>query len=1096
MLQYSSPPYVCRQCLARRFGNSRALPIRRSGGAKSTCSVSQRKWATTRHSPPAATLYGQSNIPKAPPNGHSLPGTGKPKRSLPIREQLRQWTMANDHQYSRAMPPDVFIHGSIANSLSRTQATGSSDLDHLRSADGGMTEGSGAEPASQDADAAGVSVDSRSPGDLVELRQTGSRVPVFGVYLGFFGDRNHFYAVNGKWITGVGFSPLFTVSNFASPSELEPVLVKIPHVATPEEFDDLRRNEKGPSREDGVGLIRKMTEFRTKSESVYQANLANLDGARTLLSNAHDVKYLSLFEIADILLPSTQKIDTRFPPHALYAVHAALYRDESGFSPLSPSSDCHRRDHLFEVFPQHHTNTTNRVAAMVREYTDASSKRSKPLRTDDLEDIALCKFILQAREAVSKSRLKREWTPHGILKASPGVEFQTTEWSQPSKDVIAFLEWWASYDLFDAGSRFHSYGALILRALNLYDDAPLDQSTAWSFLQEIGVVAPWEIPSRYRVRFPGVTIVRGGGLNRGAPQHLEKSQRPDIAAGARKQRAGSTVFCIDAPSTMVIDDGVSLESTDKADEFWIHIHAADPASAIKPDSDLRKFMELIPENIYLPGHFQAMLPSELGEEDSEDYKSESLVKQFSLRTGGPALTFSARVNEAGDVLDYKVEPSTLADVAYLDPDDVSKFCNEPPPPPFAGYSFSAGTAPKHGPLPPTRPMTEAKDLDEPSRNDLLTLYRLAEATKQRRLSNGAWPYFFPRPSVSVSFGKVAKVKESSEKTTILPADPYIKVAQEPSTGCSVVSNSMVLAGEIAARWCSSRGIPIPYRRDIRSAQNFDAAFAYATREIYPLIQQGIEPTVGQRQELSRFTGGIEISSQPGTYFLLGLDMYAKATSPLRRFSDLLVHWQIHAALAHERETRRRIDPAVDKLDDMLPFTAAGLRNTLPLLQMREKMARAVSGGTLDWILMALVRAWRFEGNAPRSLRFTVGSRWRQGLVGRLDLFGLAAVLDIAGLDGCRLVKDVQVGDEFEVELADVNVHSRQILVKATRYLGGKSQAAQRLHECPHQRRLTAQLTSHDGGCPGDRGLAESCNASPPLPRVLSGPHTSADLASL
>ncbi|POR35631.1 Mitochondrial protein cyt-4, partial [Tolypocladium paradoxum] len=1015
------------------------------------------KWATTRNSPPAATLYGQSNIPKAPLNRHSLPGTGKPKKSLPIRERLRQWTIANDEQHSRAMPPDVFIHGSIANSLSRTQATGSSDLDHLRSTDGGTTNASGAEPASEDAEAVGVRVDSRSPGDLVELR-----VPVFGIYLGFFGDRNHFYAINGKWIASMGFSPLFTVSNFASPSELEPVLAKIPQIATPEEFDDLRRNEKGPSREDGVGLIQKMTEFRTKSESVYQANLPKLDGARTLLSNARDIKYLSLFEIADILLPSTQKSDNGFPPHALYAVHAALYRNEAGFSPLSPSSDCHRRDHLFEVFPHHHANVISRVAAMVREYTDASSKRLKPLRMNELDDITLGKFILQAREAVSKSRLKREWTPHGILTTSPGVEIQTTEWSQPSKDAIAFLEWWASYDLFDAGSRFHSYGALILRALKLYDDTLLDQSTAWSFLQEIGIIAPWEIPSRYRVRFPDVTIVRGGGLNREAPKHLEKSQRPDIAAGFRKQGAGATVFCIDAPSTMIIDDGVSLESTDKPDEFWIHIHAADPASAIKPDSDLCKFMELIPENIYLPGHFQAMLPSELVDEDSKDYKSQSIVKQFSLRTGGPTLTFSARVNEAGDVLDYKVEPSTLANVAYLDPDDVSKFCKEPPPPPFAGYSFSVGTAPEHGLLPPGRPMMATKDLDESSRKDLLTLHRLAEAIKQRRLSKGAWPYFFPRPSVTVSFNEVPRENEASGKTIILPADPYIKVGQEPSTGCSVVSNSMLLAGEIAARWCSSRDIPIPYRRDIKSAQNFDAAFAYATKEVYPLIQQGIEPTMGQRQELSKLTGGIEISSQPGPYFLLGLDMYAKATSPLRRFSDLLVHWQIHAALAYERETQRRIDPAVDKLDDILPFTAAGLSNTLPLLQMREKMARAVSRGTLDWILIALVRAWRFEGTAPRSLRFTVGSRWRQGLLGRLDLFDLSAVLDIAGLDGCRLIKDVQVGDQFEVELADVNVHSRQILVKATRYLGGNRQAAQH----PRQHNPTAHLTSHDGGAPG------------------------------
>lgn len=868
-------------------------------------------------------------------------------------------------------------------------------------------------------------------------RQSGSRMPVFAVYLGFFGDRNHFYAVNGKWITSMGFTSLFTVANFATPSELESVLAKIPKSATPEDFDELRRSERGPSREDGIVLINRMNDFRRKSESIYQTNLARLDGARTLLSNSRNVKYLSLFEIADVLLPATLKGEHGFHPPALYAVHTALYRNEVGFVPLSPSSDCHRRDHLFEVSPQNFTNIINRIAMMVREYTDASAKRTRPLRPAELEETTLGQFVLQAREAVSRSRQQREWTPHGILKTSSGTDLKKVDWTQPSKDVITFLEWWASYDLFDAGSRFHSYGALILRALGLYQDASLDQSTAWTFLQEVGVIAPWEILSRYRVRFPNVTIDRGGGLVRDQPKDLEQSMRPDIAADARRQQSGATIFCIDAPSTVLIDDGVSLEYTDKADEFWIHIHAADPASAIAPNSELCKFMELIPENIYLPGHFQAMLPSELAEEDSKDYGSESLTTRFSLRSGGPALTFSAKVNDAGDILDQKIEPSVLDKVKYLDPEDVSSFCSEPSPPLSHGYHLSVGTRPTQEQALPARPIIAARNLETTEQNDLLTLYRLAEAIKQKRLSKGAWPYFFPRPSVSVAFNEVAR-GDSAQPATRLPADPYIEVGQEASNGCSVVANSMVLAGHIAARWCSSRGIPVPYRRDMKTAQNFDAAFEYATKEIYPLIREGIEPTPGQRQELSRLTGGIEISSQPGPYFLLGLDMYAKSTSPLRRFSDLLVHWQIHAALAYERRMNRAIDPAVDDIGKILPFTSAELSNTLPLLQMREKMARAVSRGTLDWILIALVRAWRFEGTAPRTLRFKVGSRWRQGLLGRLDMFDLNAVLDIAGLDGVRLIKDVQVGDEFEVELADVNVHSRQILVRATRYLGGDS----------------------------------------------------------
>lgn len=952
----------------------------------------------------------------------------EPPARTPIRERLRHWVPADDElPRARAIPGDMPVLGGMANMLSRTQSTGSSTLDEIRSGDVSHADSPEGEPDSQDSEGAIVGIGRRSPGDLVELRSIGSRVPVFGIYLGFFGNRNHVYGVNGKWITSVGLSSRFTVPGFASLDEMEPVLAKIPRDATPDVFDDLRNNDKGPSRKDGVGLLVKMTRFRAQSEAVYQANLSNLETARKLLSQSDRPKHLSLLEIADILLLASLKTDAGFSAPALHAVHTALDRSETGFSRLSSSGDCHRPDHLVEVFPQEWDDVVARVVAMVRLYTNS--------RLDsDLYGLGFCTFLREAREAVVQSRRKREWTSHGMLKSSP-VDVDNPHWSPSSRDVISFLEWWASYDLFDAGSRFHAYGPLILRALELYGDADLDQRTAWTFLQEITHIAPWEVPSRYKVRLPGVRITRGGGLSRASPGRLKESLRPDVAAGAREPRTGERVFCIDGPTTIIVDDGISLQPSDKPGEYWIHVHTADPASAIKPDSDLCRFLELIPETVYLPGHFQPMIPLELGERDWADYKSEGVAKQFSLAAGTPALTFSAKVNDAGHLLDYRIEPSRLADVVYLDPDDVSRFCNEPPAPRLAGYSFTVGTPPESGPYVPRRAVVAVKDLDEPGQNDLRTLYRLGQAIKQRRLSRGAWPYFFPKPAVSVSFHKGSRELRELGFVRVLPADPYVEVGNESSMGCAIVAVCMVLAGEVAARWCSSRGISIPFRRDSKLGHNADAAFAYATKEIYPLIKRGVEPTLKQRQELAKQTGGIETASEPGPYFLLGLDMYAKATSPLRRFADLVVHWQIHAALAHEREMGRRLDPSVDALDDMLPFTVAELSKMLPLLQMREKMARAMSRGILDWIVMALVRAWRFEGQALPPICFTVESRWGQGLLGRIDLFGLDAALDVDGLHGLRLLKDTQIGDQFEVELADMNVYSRHVLVKAKRFLG-------------------------------------------------------------
>lgn len=861
---------------------------------------------------------------------------------------------------------------------------------------------------------------------------------MFGIYLGYFGERHHFYASSGKWVISLGFSSIFTVSKFASPEELTPVLSMIPKVTRPDEFEDYRRDDKGPSREAGAHLIQRMTQFTADAEKIYQRSLRNLDKAKELVSDPYKTKYLSLFEIADLLLPKALKSSNRFPPYALYAVHMALYRNEIVFRPLSPSADCHRRDHIFEVFPQIQVATLNRISTLVREYTNVMTQNLERLSPDELAGSALGNFILRAREKVLDSRRKRSWTPYGTLSPlSETSEVEAVEWSKTSQTIIRYLEWWASYDLFEESSRFHAYGSLILRALDLYPDALLDQSTAWTFLQELGVVQPWEIPSRYRVRFPHVRIVSGGGLERNSPVELESSQREDIAARRRRFWGNMNVFCIDAPSTVIVDDGVSVEHIKKKgdDEYWIHVHVADPASGIKPNSELGKFMELIPENIYLPGHFQAMLPSDLGAEDSHDYKAQSLVERYSLAADRPALSLSAKVNLAGDILFSRVQPAIVQNVKYLNPEDVAEFCNEPRPPVTHEQSLTVGTLPERTTSEANRIMTSTKDLDESSQEELRLLYRLAEALKEKRLKKGAWPFFFPRPSITVSLPETSGEQKSSTGRTIVPADPYIKVAYENSNGCSIVSNSMVLAGEIAAHWCATRGIPIPYRKDVHGETNSTAAYEYATKEIYPLIAQGIEPKPAQRQELARLTGGIELSTTPGPYFMLGLDKYAKVTSPLRRFSDLITHWQIHAGLAHEAKVGRRLCPDKDSLEEILPFTSSTLPHTLSLLQLREKMARTVAHGSKDWILIALIRAWRYENTAPRSMRFTVQSRWRQGVMGRLDFFDLDAMMDVEGIDGKILLRNVKIGDQFDVELENINVHSRQIFVKALNYLG-------------------------------------------------------------
>ncbi|PHH80046.1 hypothetical protein CDD80_3035 [Ophiocordyceps camponoti-rufipedis] len=984
-----------------------------------------------------------SPLPTYEPNESRL-WQEPPTRGLPIRETLRKWEKENESLGSENLPSDLPPEGELSNCLTRTQTTGAQGLVNLSNRDAGLSQITIGHGQPDEVALASSSADSRIPGNLVELRSIGSRVANLAIYLGYFGGCYHFFSVNGTWMLSMGFPTAFTVTRFAPPHLLDSILDKIPADGTPEVYFDLQSKSLGPKREDGEILMNMMADFRTDANVVYARHIGEIDNIQEIVPRTSDVEYLSLVEIADRILPATWRLgDRSFPPHVLYAVFKGLTSQDIACPSVNAAADCRRPDHLFEIYPQTYSLTVDKVSEMVREYvSDVMSKKpvgsgsaaTKLPPNIQLLTTPLLTFIKEAREVVLQSRRHRTPTSCGLIKPSSAVELEKPNFSATSREVLKFLEYWAVYNIFAPECRLHSHGALILRALDLYPDRDLNQATAWLFLQEAGILSPWELPSRFKHRLPGITVDKNGGLSRPPPTAIEESMRPDdIAASYRKDRRNKTVFCIDAASTHLIDDGVSLNRSGLDNVFWIHIHVADPASRLLPNSEFSKYFELLPENVYLPGHFDAMIPSHLGL-NSTDPTSQSLVQQFSLRSRGPALTFSAKVTRAGDVLDGEICPSTIGNVVYLDPEDVANFCQQPPPPPLdekMKRRLSVGTR-QQSTWPP-RKMDKVDGLTKGQKIDLKILYQLAENIRQKRLSKGAWPHYFPKPSVSVGF-EASSGEKPSQGAKLIPADPYIEVGTDLSIHSTVVSSLMVLAGEVAAKWCSQRGIPIPYRRNTKAANNMEEAYEYATEVLYPLIRKGIRPTPQQQHTLTLLTGDIELSPRPGPYFLMGLDMYTKATSPLRRFGDLLVHWQIHAAVEFEQIHHRMLEHNKDDLASILPFTATGLN--LPWLKIREKTARRIGNGSLDWTLIALARAWLFEGKKMGRLRFRVRAIWARGLLGQLDLFDVPARLDVEGLGGIRLLKDTKIGDEFEVELVDVNVYSRNAIVRALQYLGG------------------------------------------------------------
>jgi exoribonuclease-2 len=156
------------------------------------------------------------------------------------------------------------------------------------------------------------------------------------------------------------------------------------------------------------------------------------------------------------------------------------------------------------------------------------------------------------------------------------------------------------------------------------------------------------------------------------------------------------------------------------------------------------------------------------------------------------------------------------------------------------------------------------DVDESLREKpFYELHRIAQRFEASRRENGAIDIDLPEVSVRVIDGKV-----------IIRSLP-------PLRSRGLVREAMLMAGEAVARFALNEGIPLPY-----------------TTQDPPDTDERPDDLAGMFN-LRRHMVRSEHSSLPGPHAGLGLARYVQATSPLRRYLDLVVHQQLRAHLRGE-----------------------------------------------------------------------------------------------------------------------------------------------------------------------------------------------------
>jgi len=200
-----------------------------------------------------------------------------------------------------------------------------------------------------------------------------------------------------------------------------------------------------------------------------------------------------------------------------------------------------------------------------------------------------------------------------------------------------------------------------------------------------------------------------------------------------------------------------------------------------------------------------------------------------------SLSFSVILDDSGGVAEYSIHPCMIKPTYRLTYEDVD----------------------------------EMLDLAVQAEPEIQAIACLAQKRKTWRNNQGAISITMPEAMI--------KVKNDEISIDILDESPSRQL----------VAEMMILAGEVAARYARSHNIPLPFRGQPQP-------------ELPPeeeLLQ--LPPGFVRFCALRRCMPKSEMSTTPLRHAGLGLDTYTQATSPIRRYSDLLTHFQLKAHLRGE-----------------------------------------------------------------------------------------------------------------------------------------------------------------------------------------------------
>ncbi|OWB76500.1 hypothetical protein B5S32_g652 [[Candida] boidinii] len=455
-------------------------------------------------------------------------------------------------------------------------------------------------------------------------------------------------------------------------------------------------------------------------------------------------------------------------------------------------------------------------------------------------------------------------------------------------DLIELLKLYCAGSFND--NRLESFVIKIIRNVPFYKDSDITGSKVYELLLKLGEVKPSDDPSLWWYD----SLRPGSGISgkADAEQELYDSITEDNLSHfidfnhdpvrkIRKDFTEDVIYCIDSESALEIDDGISINKI--SDEEWIiSSYIANPSSYLKPKDIISAIAFERGMTLYLPKienksgqNSVGMFPDALSQTiqlGSQKSKTKSDKKVRVLKINFKYNPITKEISRFDDN-ENEIQFGYAKNFVNIDYQFVDLF-----------LKGDKSAEPKLNTVVQKFDISKEKLFEDLNKLKEVSYKLLDNGKKNGRLNS------------FISYRKDLETVAETDDQSIKLELKDDKIVEGSSDSQILVSEIMIMSNSVAAGFFKRNEIPAVFR-----IQNKLATSEPVAKFLEDIKNKNLqEISLADSNTMKKYLGSTYLTSVPSAHYSLGVECYSTVTSPLRRFNDVINHWQLQNFLTGGR----------------------------------------------------------------------------------------------------------------------------------------------------------------------------------------------------